>query len=149
MLGHRKELIDYLITQSDETTFELKEKKEKRTLTQNSYYWALCNEVAKAVKVPPESVHKDVIINFAPSELVVVKSEIDVSRIFKYYQKVRETKINNVDFTVYKLYVGSSKMSKKEFSRLLDGIIQECEQLRIPTLTKNEIEKLNYIEMEM
>lgn len=149
MLGHRKELIDYLITQSDETTFELKEKKEKRTLTQNSYYWSLCNEVSKAVKVPPESVHKDIIINFAPSELVVVKSEIDISRIFKYYQKLRETKINNVDFTVYKLYVGSSKMSKKEFSRLLDGIIQECEQLRIPTLTKNEIEKLNYIEMEM
>lgn len=149
MLGHRKELIDYLITQNDETTFELKEKKEKRTLTQNSYYWSLCNEVSKVVKVPPESVHKDIIINFAPSELVVVKSEIDVSRIFKYYQKLRETKINDVDFTVYKLYIGSSKMSKKEFSLILDGIIQECEQLRIPTLTKNEIEKLKYIEMEM
>lgn len=149
MLGHRKELIDYLITQNDETTFELKEKKEKRTLTQNSYYWSLCNEVSKVVKVPPESVHKDIIINFAPSELVVVKSEIDVSRIFKYYQKLRETKINDVDFTVYKLYIGSSKMSKKEFSTLLDGIIQECEQLRIPTLTKNEIEQLKYIEMEM
>ena len=149
MLGHRKELIDYLITQKDETIFELKEKKEKRTLTANAYYWALCNEVSKAVKVPPESVHKDIIINFAPSELVVVKSDIDVSRIFKYYQKLRETKINDVDFTIYKLYIGSSKMSKKEFSRLLDGIIQECEQLRIPTLTKNEIEKLNYIEVEM
>lgn len=149
MLGNRKELIDYLITQNDETTFELKEKKEKRTLTQNSYYWALCNEVSKAVKVPPESVHKDIIINFAPSELVVVKSEIDVSRIFKYYQKLRETKINDVDFTVYKLYIGSSKMSKNEFSLILDGIIQECEQLGIPTLTKNEIEQLKYIEMEM
>lgn len=149
MLGHRKELIDYLITQNDETTFELKEKKEKRTLTQNSYYWSLCNEVSKVVKVPPESVHKDIIINFAPSELVVVKSEIDVSRIFKYYQKLRETKINDVDFTVYKLYIGSSKMSKNEFSLILDGIIQECEQLRIPTLTKNEIEQLKYIEMEM
>jgi len=149
MLGHRKELIDYLITQNDETMFELKEKKEKRTLTQNSYYWALCNEVAKAVKVPPESVHKDIIINFAPSELVVVKSEIDVSRIFKYYQKLRETKISGVNFTVYKLYIGSSKMSKNEFSLILDGIIQECSQLGITVLTKKEIEKLNYIEMEL
>lgn len=149
MLGHRKELIDYLITQNDEIVFELKEKKQKRTLTQNAYYWHLINEVAKEVKLPPETVHKDIIINFAPSELVVVKSEIDVSRIFKYYQKLRETKINDVDFTIYKLYIGSSKMSKNEFSLILDGIIQECEQLGIPTLTKNEIEQLKYIEMEM
>lgn len=149
MLGHRKELIDYLITQNDETIFELKEKKEKRTLTANAYYWSLVNRVAITVNVSPEEVHKDIIFNYSTSELIIVKSEIDVSRIFKYYQKVRETKINDVDFTIYKLYVGSSKMSKKEFSRLLDGIIQECEQLRIPTLTKNEIEKLKYIEMEM
>jgi hypothetical protein len=149
MLGHRKELIDYLITQNDETIFELKEKKEKRTLTMNSYYWALTNQVALTLELPPEEIHKDNIYNYATSELVVVRYEIDVSNIFKYYKFIRKTKINGENFAIYKVYVGSSKMSKKEFSRLLDGIIQECEQLRIPTLTKNEMEKLNYIEMEM
>lgn len=149
MLGNKKGIIKYLDSQDENKLFEIKEYTTKRTLTQNGYYWKLVNEVAKAVKVPPESVHKDIITNFAPSELVVVKSEIDVSRIFKYYQKLRETKINDVDFTVYKLYIGSSKMSKNEFSLILDGIIQECEQLGITTLTKAEIEKLNYIEMEM
>lgn len=149
MLGHRKELIDYLITQNDETIFELKEKKEKRTLTMNSYYWALTNQVALTLELPPEKIHKDNIYNYATSELVVVRYEIDVSNIFKYYQFIREAKINGENFAIYKVYVGSSKMSKKEFSRLLDGIIQECKQLDIPTLTKNEIEQLKYIEMEM
>ena len=40
-------------------------------------------------------------------------------------------------------------MSKNEFSLILDGIIQECGQLGITVLAREEIEKLNYIEMEM
>ena len=148
MLGNRKTIIEYLLNQNDESIYELKEKREKRTLTQNSYYWRLINQVALAVKLPPETVHKDIILNYASSELVVVKANIDVSRIFKYYQELRETIINDVKFKVYKVYVGSSKMSKIEFSRLLDGIIQECAQLRITTLTKYEIEQLKYIELE-
>lgn len=86
--------------------------------------------------------------NYSTSELIIVKSTIDVSKIFKYYQEERETIIRDVKFKVYKVYVGSSKMSKNEFSRLLEGIIQECEQLNIPTMTKSEIEKLKYIESE-
>lgn len=146
MIGNKKVLIEFLLNQKDDVIFELKEKKEKRTLTQNAYYWALVNQVASYLQLSPEYVHKDLVYNFSTSELIVVKSKIDISRIFKYYQFQRQTKINDVDFNIYKVYVGSSKMSKNEFSRLLDGIIQECQQLDIPTLTKNEIEQLKYIE---
>ena len=37
-------------------------------------------------------------------------------------------------------------MNKNEFRVLLDGVIQEAQQLGIPTLTPSEIEKLRYIE---
>ena len=39
-------------------------------------------------------------------------------------------------------------MDKKEFSILLEGLIQEAQQQGIPTLTPNEIAKLRYIENE-
>ncbi len=39
-------------------------------------------------------------------------------------------------------------MDKNEFRVLLDGVIQEAQQLGIPTLTQSEIEKLRYIENE-
>lgn len=145
MIGNAKVIINYLLNQDKEKIFELKEKKDKRSLTQNAYYWSLVNQVALALKLPPEHIHFDMIKNYALSELIVVKSEIDVSRVFKYYEKERETIINDVNFTIYKVYVGSSKMSKKEFSLLLDGIIQECNQLDIPTITKEKLEKLKYI----
>ena len=41
-----------------------------------------------------------------------------------------------------------SKMDKNEFRVLLDGVIQEAQQLGIPTLTPSEIERLRYIENE-
>jgi hypothetical protein len=146
MLGNKDSLIKFLEEQNENTIFELKEKKQSRTLTQNAYYWALVNQIAIAIGITAEDVHKDLIFNYSVSELVVVRSEIDVSSLFKYYQFVRDAKINGQDFKIYKLYIGSSKMSKKEFSHLLDGIVQECMQLNIPTLTKEEIEKLKYIE---
>ena len=39
-------------------------------------------------------------------------------------------------------------MDKKEFKILLDGVIQEAQQLGISTLTREEIERLRWIENE-
>ncbi len=39
-------------------------------------------------------------------------------------------------------------MDKNEFRVLLDGVIQEAQQLGIPTLTPAEIERLKWIENE-
>ena len=36
-------------------------------------------------------------------------------------------------------------MDSKEFAVLLDGVISECEQVGIPTLTPPEIAKLKFI----
>ena len=43
---------------------------------------------------------------------------------------------------ILKLYRGSSTFDTEEMSRLLDLCIQDCEAVGIPTLAKEEIEKL-------
>ena len=52
---------------------------------------------------------------------------------------------NNREFTIYRIYKGSSEFDSKEMSIFIDGIIQECKQLDIETMTPNEIAKLNLI----
>ena len=138
----------WLFNQDRAKLFEIKAHKEKRTLTQNAYMWSLINEIANKMRLSKEDTYLKMIKDYSQSMLVTIKADIDVTKFFKYYEFERETKINGVEFKIYKVYEGSSQMDKNEFRVLLDGVIQEAEQLGICTLTPAEIDKLRWIENE-
>ena len=58
----------------------------------------------------------------------------------KYYKLLEETE----EYAEYLVLLGSSEMNTAQFSRLLNGVIQECEQQGIRTLEVEEIEKMIY-----
>lgn len=148
MIGTAETLVKWLFNQDRSKLFEVKAHTEKRTLTQNSYMWSLINEIANKMRLSKEDTYLKMIKDYSQSMLVTIKAEIDVSKFFKYYEFERETKINGVEFKIYKVYEGSSQMDKNEFRVLLDGVIQEAEQLGICTLTPAEIDKLRWVENE-
>lgn len=148
MLGTAETLLKWLFNQDRTKLYEIKEYKEKRTLTQNSYMWSLINELANKMNLSKDDTYLKMIKDYSQSMLVTIRADIDVSKFFKYYDFEREAEINGIDFKIYKVYEGSSQMDKNEFRVLLDGVIQEAQQLGIPTLTPNEIERLRYIENE-
>ena len=146
MIGTAETLVKWLFNQSRGKLFEVKEHKTKRTLTQNAYMWSLINEIANKMRLSKEDTYLKMIKDYSQSMLVTIRADIDVSKFFKYYEFERETKINGVNFKIYKVYEGSSQMDKNEFRVLLDGVIQEAQQLGICTLTPNEIERLRWID---
>ena len=148
MIGTAETLVKWLFNQDRAKLFEIKAHKEKRTLTQNAYMWSLINEIANKMRLSKEDTYLKMIKDYSQSMLVTIKADIDVTKFFKYYEFERETKINGVEFKIYKVYEGSSQMDKNEFRVLLDGVIQEAEQLGICTLTPAEIDKLRWIENE-
>ena len=148
MIGTPETLVRFLFNQNKKKLFEIKEHKEKRTLTQNSYMWSLINEIANKMRLSKEDTYIKMLKDYSQSMLVTIRADINVAKFFKYYDEVRTTKINNVDFKIYKVFEGSSQMNKQEFSILLDGVRQEAEQLGISTLTPEEISKLRWVENE-
>lgn len=148
MIGNAKAIIEYLFNQNKDKIYEIKEHKEKRTLTQNAYYWVLVNEIANLMKLSKEEIHFRLLKDYSQIALITIKSNVNIKGYIRYYEFERETNISGVKFNIYKVYKGSSEMDKKEFNILLEGIIQEAKQLGIPTLTPNEIAKLRYIENE-
>lgn len=148
MIGNTEAIIQWLFKQTKDKLFEIKEHKDKRTLTQNSYYWALVNEIANKMRLSKDELHFKLLKDYSQLAEVTIRADINIKGYIKYYEEVRQAKINNVDFKIYKVYKGSSEMNKEEFNILLDGAIQEAQQLNIPTMTKKEIEKLRYIENE-
>lgn len=148
MIGNAKAIIEYLFNQGKDKLYEIKEHRAKRTLTQNAYYWVLVNELANCLRKSKEEVHFDLLKDYSQVALVTLKSNVDIKGYIRYYEFERETIISGVKFNIYKVYKGSSEMDKKEFSILLEGVMQEAQQQGIPTLTPNEIAKLRYVENE-
>lgn len=146
MIGTAETLVKWLFNQSREKLFEVKEHKEKRTLTQNAYMWSLINEIANKINLSKDDTYLKMIKDYSQSMLVTIRADIDVSKFFKYYEFEREAKISEVNFKIYKVYEGSSQMDKNEFRVLLDGVIQEAQQLGICTLTPAEIERLRWVD---
>lgn len=148
MIGNAKAIIQWLFDQQDvEKLYEIKEKKSKRSLTANAYYWSLLNQLASTIRLSSEEVHFMMLKRYGVYEVVSVRSDIKVDGYFRYYEAIGKSDLDGKEFTHYKIYKGSSEMDSKEFSVLLDGLISECEGVGIPTLTPDEVAKLRFIEM--
>ena len=148
MIGNAKAIIQWLFDQQDaEKLYEIKEKKSKRSLTANAYYWSLLNQLASVMRTSSDEVHFMMLKRYGVCEVVSVRSDINVKGYFKYYKEIGHGTVEGKDFCHYKIYKGSSEMDSKEFSVLLDGLISECEEQGIPVLTPDEVAKLKYIEM--
>lgn len=142
MIGNSKAIMDFLFYQDKDKIFEIKEVKKHRTLTQNAYAWVLINELANVLKLSKEETYLKMLKDYGQVAIVSLKSDIKINGFFKYYEVMGTGVINNKEFIHYKIFKGSSEFDKKEMAIFLDGIIQECENVGIPTLTKEQIEKL-------
>lgn len=145
MIGNAQAIINWLFEQDKGKIFEIKEKKNRRSLTQNAYYWSLVNQLASCLKTDSDSCHFLLLQRYGVYEVISVLSDIDVHGYFKYYKEIGHGTVNGKQFTHYKVYKGSSQMDSKEFSVLLDGTISECNEVGIPTLTAEEAARLKFI----
>ena len=121
---------------------------KKRSLDANQKMWALINEMSTVLKLPPEEIYQgyipDVGNNFTwhPEKPENVKRfsaawcKDHLGRMVDDYGPCRSR-----DFAGYRLlkcYYGSSEYDVPTFSRLLDLVCQDCEQLGINTLSDRE-----------
>ena len=142
MTGTPKQLIMWLATQDDEKTFEIKEYKEKRSLNANSYFYVLQNKLANILKISNEELHERLIKDYSSVVLITLPKDQNIDGLIKYYDKYDDGTIKGTPVVRYKAYKPSHEMNTKEFSRLLDGIISECKEVGIETLTPNQLKEL-------
>ncbi len=142
MIGNAEAIIQYLFQQDREKVFEVREYKQKRSLTQNAYFWVLVNEIANVTRQSKDDIHLQMLKEYGQNQVISVQSNIDISKFIKYFEEIGRGRVNGKDFTHYRVFEGSSEMDSREMAILLDGVVQEAEQLGIPTLTPAEIARL-------
>lgn len=85
MIGTSNKIITYLLEQSKDKQFEIKEYKKKRSLNANNYFWELTTELANVLRTDKEEMYFRLLQRYGQSEMVSVVADIDVKPYFKYY----------------------------------------------------------------
>lgn len=141
-IGKPDDLIRWLLNQDREKLFEVKQHREKRSLSANAYAWVLIGKIADAVRASKDEVYLMMLKRYGQSEVISVRSDVSLEGFIKYFDVIGQSKLKGYLFTHYRVYKGSSEFDTKEMSVLIDGIISEAKELDIETLPPYEIERL-------
>lgn len=121
---------------------EFKKWFKKRSKNANSYAWVLITELANVMRISKDEMYLLKLKDYGQSELVLIDSIVNPAGYFKYYDEVGETEVNGKKFKWYKVYKGSSEYDSREMSIFIDGIVRDCKEQGIETLTPNELKRL-------
>lgn len=131
---------------------EIKAFKRKRGLTQNGFYWAQLSELARKLGLSNNAMHNTLLRRYGQPEryddqvvyIMLPDTEEAENKALEaetYHLKpTSHTKPGN-DGTQYRAYMlmrGSSTYNTEEFSRLVDGLIQECDDAGVRVMTGRE-----------
>lgn len=115
---------------------DINEQKSHRTLKQNKMLWKMIHLIAKEQKQSDMEIYCTLLERAdAKSDYILAKQETEDSlrKIFRGVKFIRQQEVDNEIFNVYKVFLGSSKMTSKEMNELLEITIQLCSELKIAT----------------
>lgn len=156
MIGSRKDCIMYLSDAPDKQ-YEVEEHHEKRSLSANSYYWTLCSKLAAVLHEKQPVIHNRMIREYGQREIMDGKvvnvlipdtEEAERTALEANTYHIRPTSQVIKGLRNYVLMRGSSTYDSKEMSVLLDGLVQECKDAGVETLTPDQLEELRGYEKQ-
>lgn len=156
MTGTPEKLVLWLMGQEKTKLFDVKEHREKRSLTQNAYYWVLNNQLAKKLHISTSRLHNLMLRECAPPFMIddhiamqpipdTEAAEAQVLESETYHLRPSSGTITGKDGVTYRWYIllrGSSTFNTAEMSALLDRLIEDCKEQGIETLPPQEIMRM-------
>lgn len=126
---------------------KITEKRKKRSLDANAYYWLLTGMIARKVDSEPEEVylrHVRGLGNYEVygmlEEAVPMFAQLWVSNHLGRFIETRAAKKQGIVNVL--AYYGSSDFDTVQMSRLIDHAVQDCVALGIETRSPEEVESL-------
>ena len=142
MVGKPQEIIQWLFSRDRDKMFEIKEYREKRSLTANAYAWKLITEIANVLRISKDECYVIMLKRYGQRAAVTLNADVDPSLYFDYYEPLKDGFAKGKRFRGYMVYAGSSTYNTREMAILIDGIIQEAQALDIETLPPDEVNRL-------
>lgn len=147
-----KNVVNQLENMKDITKIDVQAKKyrEQRSKDANAYFHVLVNKLARYFNLSDEemkvkmnlqygTIAKDVNGN---SVGVKIPKGTDIKQFYSYAKWFGECTENGIEFDKYLFYKQTHTLDTKEMAQLINGVIQECQDVGIETKTPEEINSL-------
>lgn len=156
MTGNPLQLIRFLTEQNNDTLFDLAPHKERRTRSQNAYYWQLVTKMADKLRESKNHVHNVLLrrygrpmyidgqlaATYLPDTDEAERTALEAETFHVKPTSQVKAGAKGQLLRAYVLLKGSSDMDTAEMSALVDGAVIEAKQLDIETLTPEELERM-------
>lgn len=126
--------------------FIFRKKKKTKSVSANAYMWVLCDEVARILQSTKDEVYRQAVANvgvFFPlsceSAAFARTRAVWESQGAGFFCNVTREQAGRTEFNAY---VGSSKYTQEELSRLIEELVAEAENLGIDTKASRECRAL-------
>ena len=127
----------------------IKEHRNKRSDDANAYAWTLIGQLADAMRLPPNDIYRQAIMNIGGNyEILPIKDEA-VSKFKDVWQArgigwmvIDMGKSKHEGYRNLRVYYGSSAYDTRQMSQLIDVLIQDCLALGIETKTQEELDSI-------
>ena len=134
-----------IIAKGKELSCELKQFRNKRSIDSNAYMWVLLSKMSDVIKTTKDELYLQVLDRYGVHTHVIVKPEV-VNRVKQEWKVVRELGeviLNGTKGIQLQCFFSSSSYDSKEMSKLIEGVVSECKELGIETITPNELALMN------
>ena len=159
--GTKEKLISDLVYSLESgKNYDIEVKEPSRTLTANAYYWQLLHQYAVYEKRSDAYIHNGIIARFGEDMtydgqvlyVVIPDDERWRENMEIHLRPTSEVRIGT-DGKTYRTFIqraGSRTYSKRQFSRLIDGLIEDIKGSEAPiqTMTPSELERLKGYEAD-
>ena len=124
--GLSRKIIDEL-EKGEDYRIDMTRIKSKRTIQQNNLLWKLIDEIADKTANEPEDIYCQALTKAgARYEYIAALPEAEetLRKAFRTIKLMNTFEHNGKTFNQYKAFIGSSKMTTAEMTKLLDCVIQ-------------------------
>ncbi len=150
MVGTIEQIIQFLFKQDKTKKYEIKEYKKKRSNDANAYFHVLVNELARYYNIPDSEMKIKMNLQYGTiakdangnSVGVKIPQSTEIRQFYDYAKWFGECEENGIKFDKYLFYKRTHTLDTKEMSQLINGVVQECQDVGIETKSKAEINSL-------
>jgi len=123
---------------------DIKKYSERRSLDANAALWKLLDMMSAKVGKNKDALYLEMLADYGVfTHIIVKKNAVEkFKQEYKLCKELGEVNINGKKGIQLQCYFGSSTYNKEEFSKLLNGVVEEAKLLGIYLISEQEKELL-------
>jgi len=138
------------IQNAEKLKIDIKKFRKKRSLDANNYFWKLLQDFCDLNELDTIEEYKRRVRELGIFRRCRIETD-NLQTMIKTWEnwgiawwvEIEDTEyLQDIEFKILHLYYGSSSFDSRQMSRLIDGLVQDCKELGIPTKSEEEIQSL-------